>query len=96
LSNLKATGLWRSENVKELNDLTKKRSKLKQSLNRLKNNQTAQARMRENRRLRMARLLDNHPELVQVISLIAHPAPGRPNIEDSQPGLLGNSCGMIF
>ncbi len=96
LTNLKTTGLWRSENSKELNDLTKKRTKIKQSLIRLKTNQTATARARKNRRLRMARLLDNHPELVQEISLIARPEPGRPSFEDSQPGLLGNNCGIIF
>ncbi|CAF0723360.1 unnamed protein product [Adineta steineri] len=100
LTNLKTTGLWRSENAKELNDLMKKRSKIKQSLNRLKLNQQCQARMRVNRRLRMSRLLDNHPELIQEISSIARPEPGRPNIEDSQPGLLGTildiaNCGVV-
>ena len=52
--------------------------------------------MRVNRRLRMSRLLDNHPELIQEIASIARPEPGKPNIEDSQPGLLGNNCGMRF
>ncbi|CAF4625369.1 unnamed protein product, partial [Rotaria sp. Silwood2] len=47
LSGLKATGLWRPENSKELNDLTNKRSKLKQALHRLKNNQAAQTRARK-------------------------------------------------
>jgi len=96
LSNLKATGLWRSEHAKELNDLNKKRSKLKKSLNRLKINQSAQARMRKKRRLVMVRLLNNHPELAVELVSVARSESGRPSIEDSQLGLLGNTCGMIF
>lgn len=52
--------------------------------------------MRKKRRLVMARLIDNHPELASELVLVAHSECGRPNIEDSQPGLLGNTCGMIF
>ncbi|CAF4505566.1 unnamed protein product, partial [Rotaria sp. Silwood2] len=100
LSNLKATGLWKSENSKELNDLMKKRSKLKQALKRLKHNQSAQAQMTKNCRLQMARLLDNHPELAQKMASVARPAAGKTNIEDSQPGLLGAivdiaNCGVV-
>ena len=90
LSNLKATGLWKSENAKELNGLMKTRCQLKKKLNRLKNNQVAQARMRKKRRVQMTRLLDNHPELAKEMASMARDAPGKPSIEDSQPGLLGN------
>ncbi|CAF3166273.1 unnamed protein product [Rotaria sp. Silwood2] len=100
LSGLKATGLWRPKNSKELNDLMNKRSKLKQALHRLKNNQAAQTRARKNRRLKLVRLLDNHPELGEEMSSLVRSAPGKPNIEDSQPGWLGAivdiaNCGVV-
>ncbi|CAF3979640.1 unnamed protein product [Rotaria sp. Silwood1] len=100
LSNLKATGLWKSENSKELNGLMKTRSQLKQKLNRLKSNQIAQARIRKNRRIRMARLLNSHPELAKEMVSMVRDTPGKPNIEDSQPGLLSTivdiaNCGVV-
>ncbi|CAF3712570.1 unnamed protein product [Rotaria socialis] len=81
VTSLKSTGLWRSDNCKELNGLMKTRSKLKYAINRLKTNQAAQCRMRKNRRLRMARLLDNHPEITQEItSIVRHTTSGKPSL----------------
>ncbi|CAF5175105.1 unnamed protein product, partial [Rotaria magnacalcarata] len=88
LTGLKSTGLWRSDNCKELNGSMKTRSKLKCAINRLKTNQAAQCRMRNNRRLRMTRLLDNHPEIAEEITSIIRHASGKPSLEESQCGLL--------
>ncbi|CAF3540905.1 unnamed protein product [Rotaria socialis] len=89
LTSLKSTVFWRSDNCKELNGLMKSRSKLKCSINRLKTNQAAQCRMRKNRRLRMTRLLDNHPEIAEEITSIIRHTSGKPSLEESQCGLLG-------
>ncbi|CAF4979076.1 unnamed protein product [Rotaria sp. Silwood1] len=37
----------------------------------------------------MARLLNSHPELAKEMVSMVRDTPGKPNIEDSQPGLLG-------
>ncbi|CAF3483867.1 unnamed protein product [Rotaria sp. Silwood1] len=48
----------------------------------------------------MARLLNSHPELAKEMVSMVRDTPGKPNIEDSQPGLLSTivdiaNCGVV-
>ncbi len=71
--------------------LEKQRSCYEKKLKRLEHARSSQAKYRKNKKLKLKRLIEKHPDAADEYNLAVYDKPGQPSIEDrSQRSLLGS------